>query len=68
MATHEITVHPSRPLEVVNADLVIEVSSDGRKLGQLQVSRGTVDWLPANHLNPISLEWERFDQIMRDQG
>lgn len=68
MATHSITVHPSRPLEVVNADLIVEVTSDDEKLGQLQVSRGTVDWVPRGHRSPISLSWEQFDQLMREQG
>jgi hypothetical protein len=66
MATHAITVHPSRPLEVVNADLIIEVTADGEKFGQLQVSKGTIDWVPRGHKNPISLSWERFDQLMRE--
>ena len=68
MAIHAITVHPSRPLEVVNADLIVEVTSDEEKLGQLQVSRGTIDWVPRGHKSAISLSWERFDQLMRDAG
>jgi hypothetical protein len=66
MATHSITVHPSRPLEVVNADLIVEVTSDDEKLGQLQVSRGAIDWVPRGHKSAISLSWERFDQLMRE--
>jgi hypothetical protein len=66
MATHAITVHPSRPLEVVNADLVIEVTADGEKFGQLQVSRGSIDWVPGGHQIALSLSWERFDQLMKD--
>ena len=54
MATHAITVHPSRPLEVVNADLIIEVTSDGEKFGQLQVSRGSIDWVPRGHQIAVS--------------
>ena len=68
MATHSISVHPSRPLEVVNADLVIEVTADEEKLGQLQVSRGTIDWVPRGHRTAFSLTWEQFDQIMRDHA
>ena len=68
MAEHRITVHPSKPLEVNAADLVIEVTSDGSKLGELRVSRGTIDWVPKNHTYPSkSLTWERFDAVMREQ-
>ena len=68
MATHSITVHPSRPLEVVNADLIVEISADGEKLGQLQISRGSIDWVPRHHTIAHSLTWERFDQLMQDEG
>lgn len=68
MAEHRITVHPSRPLEVNAADLVIEVTSDGAKLGELWVSRGTIDWRPRNHTYPTaSMSWEQFDAMMRRQ-
>lgn len=65
MAEHRITVHPSKPLEVSAADLVIEITSDGAKLGELRVSRGSVDWVPRNHSYATSLTWEKFDSVMR---
>lgn len=68
MATHSISVHPSRPLEVVNADLVIEVRSDDDKLGELRLSKGSIDWVPSHHQTAISLPWEQFDRIMREVG
>lgn len=66
MAEHRITVHPSKPLEVASADLVIEVARDGAKLGELRVSRGSIDWVPRNHSYPCSVSWEQFDQLMRN--
>jgi hypothetical protein len=68
MAIHRITVHPSQPLHVENADLVIEVLADEEKLGELRVSRGTIDWVPRAHAHAFRLEWEQFDQVMRDNG
>ena len=65
MAIHRIHIKPSTALEVVNTDLVIEVSSDDHKLGELRISRGTIDWAPHKFKNPISLPWEKFDQVMR---
>ncbi len=66
VAEHRITVHPSKPLSVDSADLVIEVTSDGEKLGELRVSRGSIDWAPRNHTYATSLTWERFDKLMRE--
>ncbi len=46
---------------------VIEVTSDGSKLGELRISRGTIDWVPKNHAYATSsLTWEQFDVLMRN--
>ena len=68
MPEHRITVHPSKPLEVVNADLTIEVEADGEKFGELRISRGSIDWVPRSHRRAFRLEWERFDEVMRESG
>ena len=68
MAQHRISVHPSRPLEVVNSDLVIEITADAEKLGELRISRGTIDWFPRNHTYATaSLTWEQFARVMDEQ-
>jgi hypothetical protein len=68
MPTHSITVHPSRPLEVVNADLIVEVTSDDQKFGQLQISRGSIDWVPRGHSTSYRVTWERFAQLMEQEA
>lgn len=68
MAEHRIFVEPSRPLEVVNTDLVVEVQADGQKLGELRMSRGSIDWIPRAHQIGTSLTWEQFDQLMAEYG
>ena len=65
MAKHEITVHPSKALQVDSADLVIEVKKDGAKFGELWISRGSIDWRPRNHTYPSrSLTWTQFNKLM----
>jgi hypothetical protein len=44
---------------------VFEVRSDGVKLGELRVSKGTLDWYPVNAKRPIRVTWERFDREMQ---
>lgn len=68
MPEHRITVHPSRPLDVQSADLVIEVTSDAEKLGELRISRGSIDWVPRAYKRSFWLEWEDFDELMRQHG
>ena len=33
-------------IELANRDLIIVVSSDGEKLGELRISKGGLDWWP----------------------
>jgi hypothetical protein len=68
MPEHRINVFPSKALEVVNADLIIEIESDGEKFGELRVSRGSIDWVPRAHRRSFRMEWERFDEVMRESG
>ena len=63
MPVHEI--HMSLPsASVVNTDVEIKVFSDGVKLGELHVSKGSVDWLPAHSPREIRIPWERFARLM----
>ena len=50
----------------VNADARFLIYSDDEKLGELRVSKGTVDWWPARRRQAISMSWERFDRVMQD--
>jgi hypothetical protein len=68
VATHRITVHPSKPLAVDSADLVIEVTSGDQKLGELRISRGSIDWAPRAHASARWMEWEEFDRLMQEHG
>ena len=47
---------------------MIVVEEDGERLGVLKVSRGSIDWKPGKAKRTWSLEWERFDQLMREYG
>jgi hypothetical protein len=51
---------------IVNADARFVVFSDDEKLGELRVSRGTIDWWPARRRNAIAMSWERFARVMED--
>jgi hypothetical protein len=64
MATHDVTVDlPTR--FVLRSDVTFVVWSDDEKLGELQVSKGSIDWLPGNSRTRYRMRWERFDELMR---
>ena len=67
MSTHEI--HMDMPEKtVLNKDVVFDIYSDGSKLGSLKVSKGSLEWAPANFVNGFHMQWEQFDQIMQSEG
>lgn len=68
MAEHRITVHPSKPLQVENADLIVEIFADDAKFGEVRISRGSIDWAPRGHHYAKVLTWEEFDALMEEHG
>lgn len=57
----EITL-PSKPIK--NADTVIGVWSDGDKLGELRISKGTVDWRRGSKKTWKYITWEKFADLL----
>jgi len=67
MPTHDIDVTiPAQT--VLNKDMEICVHADGKLFGRVRVSRGSIDWVPANSPIPRRLSWERFAGLMEEQG
>ncbi|WP_424218002.1 hypothetical protein [Thauera humireducens] len=65
---HEVIAHLHSKL-VGNKDLEVEVKHDGAKLGTLLISKGNIEWLPANnHVNKHRMTWKQFAQIMEREG
>ena len=38
------------------------------KLGELGVSKGSIDWLPGNGRTRYRMRWEKFDELMKADG
>ncbi len=68
MAKHEIRM--SMPAqEVVNADVSIRVKSDDASLGRIEISKGSIDWWPANNSKThYRMSWEAFQRVMEQHG
>lgn len=68
MATHDVTFEI--PQKVLLAkDMVFEVKSNGAKLGSLLISKGNIEWVPANHsVRKQRLTWEKFAALMESEG
>ena len=67
MPVHDIDV--TVPAATVkNKDMQVLVRADGRVFGRVCISRGSVDWIPANSPVARRMTWERFDQLMNEHG
>lgn len=40
------------------------MKSDGKTLGELRMSKGTIDWRPSKHTGSVSMRWETFARLM----
>ena len=67
MPTHEVKFDLPTGI-VLHSDVKFVVWSDAEKLGELQVSQGTIDWIPGNARTRYQMEWEKFDEIMVRDG
>jgi hypothetical protein len=64
---HTVTFNvPRRTLGREDIEFVVE--KDGVRFGTLLVSKGAVEWRPANKVYRRRLRWGRFDQLMREAG
>jgi hypothetical protein len=64
---HDVEMRIPTTKVVLSADVVFEIRSDNEKLGELRVSKGSIDWSPSKAKNPRQLTWEQFDRFMREQ-
>ena len=63
MPRHEIEA--SLPAHrIVNTDVTVIVKSDGTKLGELLMSKGSIDWRPSKHQSSYRMSWEKFARLM----
>jgi hypothetical protein len=62
---HRVSLKIPSQIDVQNTDIELEVHSDEKKLGTLKISKGSIDWLPANHsVNHVAMSWEDFAALM----
>jgi hypothetical protein len=66
--SHEVLFRPpARELERSDVDFVVK--QDGKNLGTLKVSRGSLVWFPGKtHKKGLKIGWSEFDALMRDNA
>ena len=67
MAVHRVELALPRT-DIQSTDVTVSIWSDDDLLGELRISRGSIDWRPGHHQSVWTMEWERFDELMRASG
>lgn len=66
MATHKVTMRQSNQIEL-NTDVEFVIKENGKKIGELHVSKGSIEWLPSNGRYKRRMRWSKFAQIMEQE-
>jgi len=51
----------------MNADIEFVVRENGKKLGELHVSKGSIEWLPNNGRFKRRMSWSKFAEQMSEE-
>jgi hypothetical protein len=63
VAIHNVTMSLPQGL-VTNSDVEFSITSDGKKLGEVHLSKGTIDWRPAGAKNGVQGQLGEFAEMM----
>lgn len=65
MAEHKVTMKVRT--EVYTA-VSFTVRADGKKLGELLISKGTIEYVPNKRsVNTVKLNWSQFNDLMKER-
>lgn len=69
MAQHEVSLEITHAINIGNKDVDFPVRVDGKLLGRLQISTGSIDWLPSpNSRTKHAMSWSDFAALMKEHG
>lgn len=53
--------------ELGKADIEFKIKKDGKVLGKLTVSKGSIVWFPKDRTYGHKIGWTKFDEFMKEQ-
>jgi hypothetical protein len=68
MARHAVDLKVPQQIWIENTDIDVRVWSDEQLLGQVHISKGSIDWRPTRARQRYQLTWEAFDRLMTEHG
>lgn len=69
MPNHEVSLEIKHAVNIGNKDVEFPVRVDDKALGRLQISTGSIDWLPSpNSRKGYAMSWSTFAALMEEHG
>jgi hypothetical protein len=69
MATHQIAISMPGNMAISKDPLMVEVRADGFLLGEMEMGKAGIDWLPSgNSVNVYRMSWEKLAAMMEESG
>lgn len=65
MARHSIVMRQPKD-RIMNADVEFVIKENGKKLGELHISKGNIQWFSTNSRIPKKLKWSQFAKLMNE--
>jgi hypothetical protein len=62
MAVRNVKINSFPQLELSSGDVEFEIKSDGKLLGILGISKGTLAWKPS-HAKRRNVDWEKLTEM-----
>jgi len=59
---------PLPPRELKRADAKFAVRQNGKQLGTLEISNGSVVWFPTHTTYGFRVGWQKFHDLMEEQA
>jgi len=63
MASHKVKM-TLPPRDIKRADASFAVERDGKMLGTLEISNGSIVWFPPYTKHGLKMGWKKFSQLM----
>lgn len=67
MTTHQVKM-TLPPREIKRADASFAVKRDGKKLGTLEISNGSIVWFPPYTQQGLKMSWKKFSKLMEEHA
>jgi hypothetical protein len=60
VATHNVSMKIAHAMDVGNVDVEFEIRKGTRLMGRVKLSKGSIDWTPANARKSRKATWTEF--------